>query len=87
MGKKPFSESIIDAINKCDEQTAPFLANLIKHTIFAENHDAIIKAWKERMQKLSYHDFGVRNSLLADKQHATSFDKNSFLRKMTFIKG
>ena len=69
--KRPFYETIIEAINACFEP-AEFLCliDLIKNTKIPENHDAIIEAWKTRMDIFGYNHYGVPDSVAAQKPAA-----------------
>lgn len=86
--KKPFSESIIDVIKKCDEHSAPLLATLIKGTIITENHEAIIEAWHKRMVQLKYDDFYVPQSVLKSKKlyHSVSTQEDILASRDMFFR-
>jgi hypothetical protein len=66
--KKPFHESIVDAIHCAFGADLPCLAALIKTTKVPKNHDEIIKAWKERLNYLGHaKEYGVSESVAGQK--------------------
>lgn len=66
--KKPFHESIVDAIGYCPFSALVALARLIKSTKIPQNHDAIIEAWKRAMESInSDDDYGVPESVSGQK--------------------
>ncbi|MDP2944406.1 MAG: hypothetical protein Q8N57_02410 [bacterium] len=66
--KKPFHESIVDAIGYCPFGGLGVLARLIKSTKIPQNHDAIIEAWKRAMESInSDDDYGVPESVSGQK--------------------
>ncbi len=66
--KRPFYETIIEAINACFEpKEFMCLIDLIKNTKIPGNHDAIIEAWKTRMDTFGYKHYGVPESVAAQK--------------------
>ncbi|MCX6794737.1 MAG: hypothetical protein NTY31_01990 [Candidatus Falkowbacteria bacterium] len=68
VGKRPFHESIVDAISYCPFSALDVLARLIKSTKIPQNHDAIIEAWKRAMEIInSDDDYGVPESVSGQK--------------------
>jgi hypothetical protein len=68
--KKPFHESIVDAINSATQSQMGCLGALIRETKIPQNHDAIIAAWKARV---AVHGYGqnymnVLDSLLEQQK-------------------
>lgn len=74
--RRPFHEVIVDTIRSftspvTDRVFITFLAGLIKQTKIPKNHDAIIKEWKDFMDRTSRMDFwGVIDDLVLQKQEA-----------------
>ncbi len=66
VAKRPFHESIVDAIRHASGSELKCLATLIKSTKVPKGHDEIIEAWNER--KLD-DDMCVPADLLAQQQH------------------
>lgn len=67
---KEFPESIVDRIRVADHQDMFAFADLIKKTLIERNHDAIIAAWRRRLEELRLHvdnELGVPESVLAQK--------------------
>lgn len=77
--RKPFHESVVDAINRADAAQLSFLGDLIKGTKIPKNHDEIVAAWEKRIQEVGiikglsvyrYCVAGVKASLFEQKAEA-----------------
>jgi len=75
--KRPFHETIIDAIHSASSNDLRCLATLIKATGVPKNHDEIIVAWKRRREEVGWdnEEFGVSADLLEQKQEAAEKEK------------
>ena len=71
--KKPFHESIVDALYQAPKNQLVCLGNLILKTWIPKNHDQIIEAWKS-CTSIESGDYppGVIESLLKQKQRAAA---------------
>ena len=76
-GKRPFHETIVDAIRRADGHEFQCLAMLIKATKIPKGHDEIIVAWNQRRQEMVWgdEDLGVPADLLKQKQEAAEKEK------------
>lgn len=70
--KRPFHETIVEAISRASSNDLRCLATLIKTTKVPKNHDEIIVAWKQRQQEVGWDDeeLGVSANLLEQKREA-----------------
>ena len=70
--RRPFHETIVDAIRFTSAKELELLADLIKGTKIPKNHDQIIAAWKNRCLELGWgnSDLGVPADLLEQKEIA-----------------
>ncbi|MFA6273510.1 MAG: hypothetical protein WC673_03440 [Candidatus Paceibacterota bacterium] len=70
--KRPFHETIIDAIHSASSNDLRCLATLIKATKIPKNHDEIIAAWKQQREDVGWdnEELGVSADLLEQKQEA-----------------
>ncbi len=58
--RRPFHETIVDAIRRIPVYNLPILADLICETTIPKGHDEIIAAWKEKMNgMLDEGGFGI----------------------------
>ncbi|MEX0650234.1 MAG: hypothetical protein WD200_04480 [Candidatus Andersenbacteria bacterium] len=72
--RRPFHETVVDAINACDVETFLCLTELIKITKIPKGHDEIISAWEGRREQLVFPDGyrGVVADLLEQKEEAAA---------------
>lgn len=75
--KKPFHETIVEAIRRASSVELGCLATLIKATKIPKNHDAIIAAWNERRQAICWggNDLHLLADLLGQKREAEEKEK------------
>lgn len=62
------SECIIGAIKHCSKNGFHDLIGLIKSSKITEKFDEIIKAWDKAKKRYNEQDYGVTESVLAQKQ-------------------
>ena len=69
--RKPFSESVVDAIGRATYTQLGFLGGFIRGTEIQGNHLGISEAWKERTATLGYpmEAMGVLKSLTEPMSH------------------
>ena len=48
---RPFHESIVGVINDADTMELEILAQILKMTEIPENHDDILTAWTQKIEK------------------------------------
>ena len=73
MSKKPFHESIVEAISGASAGEMRILASLLRQTKVPNNHDQIIQAWTNRRRDLDLNDGfdqGLVEGLLEEKVEA-----------------
>ncbi len=69
--KRPFHESVVDAISVASSAELESLATLIKATKIPKGHDEIVDAWKKRAEEMCMgDDLGVPADVLSQKQYA-----------------
>ena len=70
--RRPFHETIIEAIRHASSNEMVCLAELIKATKIPKGHEEIIVAWMQRLQEIGYPNFNldVTADLLEQKQEA-----------------
>jgi len=69
--KRPFHESIVDAISTASSAELESLATLIKATKIPKGHDEIVEVWKKRTGEMCMgDDLGVPADILGQKQVA-----------------
>ena len=68
--RRPFHETIVEAIQGASSHDLPALAKLIKMTVIPTNHDEIIAAWRWAAREHCCQTPGVPASLLEQKQEA-----------------
>lgn len=72
--KRPFHETVVDAIRIASSVELQFLGSIIRETNIPGNHDQIIAAWNKRRKELCWdddEDFGIPEDLLYQKRVAT----------------
>ena len=75
--KRPFHETIVEAIRRASSNELQCLATLIRETKVPKGHDEIIAAWNQRRQEIAWgdEDLGVPTDLLEQKQEAAEKEK------------
>ena len=64
--RRPFHETIVDAIRRVSVYNLPLLADLIRETKIPKGHDEIIAAWKEKTAGLMIDEGGFGFDIVAD---------------------
>ncbi|PKM91289.1 hypothetical protein CVU82_01675 [Candidatus Falkowbacteria bacterium HGW-Falkowbacteria-1] len=67
---KPFHESIVDAIDLCQEKDIFILSSILVNTKIPKNHNVIIAAWEKKIEELSCPDYDVVDAILEQKKEA-----------------
>ena len=81
--RRPFHETIVDAIHSASESDLKCLAKLIRETKIPKDHDAIITSWRQRLRELEislrlgedYYPYGVVEALREQKKEAEEKEK------------
>jgi len=83
--RRPFHETIVEAIQNASDAELHILAKLIKRTNIPKNHDQIIAAWTWRVHEASREEktLGVLTVLLEQKQEAKENDVKKAEEKRT----
>lgn len=83
VAKRPFHETIVDAIRGASSEELEFLATLIKATDIPKGHDEIIAAWDQRRKGMCWgdEDLGVPADLLEQKQEAAEKERAKAKKK------
>ena len=71
--RRPFHETIVEAVHKASDEQMECLAEIIKTTKIPKGHDEIAAAWSQRRSELNWGEdksLGVRVNLLEQKQEA-----------------
>jgi len=71
MEKKPFHETVVEAIKHASTAELSLLATLLKATKIPADHDKIKEAWQKRIAGMCSEDFGVSESLDQQKKETT----------------
>jgi hypothetical protein len=82
--KRPFHETIVEAIDRAYVTDLRCLAFLIKATKIPSNHDEIIAAWEKQLDRLLpliHGDFDVPADLLGQKQRAAEEERTKAKKK------
>ena len=77
VAKRPFHETIVEAIHRAYSIELRCLAMLIKETKIPKGHEEIIAAWNQRRQEMAWGnvDLGVPADLLEQKEEAAEKER------------
>ncbi|MEK7103332.1 MAG: hypothetical protein AAB870_03220, partial [Patescibacteria group bacterium] len=80
--RKPFHESVVDAIKSAKAEELKIIAGIIITTKIPKNHEEIVNAWRQRLDDLGLsNDYGLLTGTVMEQAAEAKIENKTALTK------